>query len=654
MNLARIGAEARRKAAVLAPAGVGMLAAYVGAPWEAGVTLLACVVWINGAVATRPAHGRSELMMTAAAACLVCAAAAVAFRAGDFAGAARGSFWTALRVFAPIWIGAGAMALTGAGYAGWLYRKELFGARRARAGAFGDSEWATMQQVQSLFSAESGFVVGEAYRVDLDKSGGESFDPAKVETWGRGGRAPLVCFDGGRGSGHSLIFAGSGGFKTTSTVIPTCLRWPGNLVVLDPSKEVAPIVSNYLRNQSKPVVMLDDDAGDCGIDALGWVRASKNPAADVTTVASWLMSERPGHSTGSEDFFRIQARILLAGVIAHVLFDPVLVTEAPEPAKVGDDRDAPDWRVDDATMAAIDLVPGKRSLRTVRRILTCPEPVLQHELHAIVIGRPGFQRTENAFVRETLGSFLNMTSQTFSGVYAQAAKETHWLSNPKFAALVCGDKFQPVDLVNGALNVFVNIGLKRLQEEPGMGRCLLGALLNAVYDADGGAGRRVLFLLDEANLLGYMKIIETARDAGRKYGITLSMIYQSVGQMSEIWGKDAAAKWFESVSFTSFAGIKDLKTAEWVSGLAGVCTVRVRSDNASIGSWATGAAPRAGVNYSSQRRKLIEPHEVMQARADEQFIFAGSAPPIRMGRAIYFRRPELIAMCDENRFVKKG
>ena len=652
LDLERLKAEIRRKAAVLAPAAVAMIAAYAADPWEAGVSMLACAVWIGGAVAARPVQGRSEVMLTAAGACLACAAVAVAFRAGDFSAAARVSVWAAARAYAPIGAGVAAFAVMGASFAGWMFRRELFGARRARVGVYGESDWASPRQVRAVFGAAEGFVVGEDYRVDLDKSGGEIFDPAAPATWGRGGRAPLLCFDGGRGSGHSLIFAGSGGFKTTSTVIPTGLLWPGNLVVLDPSKEVAPIVAAARAKKKRRVVLIDDEKGKEGFNALGWLKKSKNPEADVTTVAGWLMTERPGHSSGSEDFFRIQARILLAGVIAHVLFDDELIINAVPAPPEGEYQGSPDWSLDNKALAGIDQVPDGRSLRTVRRIITCPEPVLQKELEAIVKGRSGYGATKNPFVRETLGSFLNMTGQTFSGVYAQAAKETHWLSNPRFAALVCGADFDPEWLVKGRADIFVNIGLKRLQEEPGMGRCILGALLNTVYEADGQIDGRVLFLLDEANLLGYMRIIETARDAGRKYGITLSMIYQSVGQMADIWGRDAAAKWFESVSFTAFAGVKDFKTAEWVSDLAGVYTVRVRSDNASIGAWASGSAPRAGVNFTNQRRKLIEPHEVMQARADEQFIFAGSSPPMRLGRAIYFRRPELLALCGENRFVK--
>lgn len=75
-------------------------------------------------------------------------------------------------------------------------------------------------------------------------------------------------------------------------------------------------------------------------------------------------------------------------------------------------------------------------------------------------------------------------------------------------------------------------------------RVIIGSLLNAIYNRGGAMKGRALFLLDEVARLGYMRILETGRDAGRKYGITLTMIYQSIGQLRETYGgRDASSKW---------------------------------------------------------------------------------------------------------------
>jgi type IV secretion system protein VirD4 len=54
-------------------------------------------------------------------------------------------------------------------------------------------------------------------------------------------------------------------------------------------------------------------------------------------------------------------------------------------------------------------------------------------------------------------------------------------------------------------------------------------------------------------------------------------------------------------------------------------------------------------------RRLIKPEEVLQGmRYDEQIIFIQNAPPLRCGRAIYFRRPEMVARTSRNRNGNAG
>jgi type IV secretion system protein VirD4 len=50
---------------------------------------------------------------------------------------------------------------------------------------------------------------------------------------------------------------------------------------------------------------------------------------------------------------------------------------------------------------------------------------------------------------------------------------------------------------------------------------------------------------------------------------------------------------------------------------------------------------------------LILPHEVMQMRTDEQIVFTAGNPPLRCGRAIYFRRKDMTGRVGANRFGPK-
>jgi type IV secretion system protein VirD4 len=482
---------------------------------------------------------------------------------------------------------------------------------RGRRALHGDADWMSLQQAARLFPAEGGIVIGEQARVDRQGLSAVPFRPDRRDTWGNGGKAQLLCFDGSFGSSHGVAFAGSGGFKTTSVTIPTALKWGGSLVLLDPSVEVAPMVAKHRENAGRDVFLLDPRVPDCGVNVLDWIgRFGSSMEEDISAVASWIMSDSARPVGLRDDFFRASSLQLLTALIADVCLSG-------------------------------NTLDHEQTLRQVRKNLAEPEPKLRSRLEAIYDG------SKSEFVRENVAAFVNMTPETFSGVYANAVKETHWLSYANYAALVSGSSFSTADLANGQTDVFINIDLKTLETHAGLARVLIGAFLNAIYNRAGDVQGRTLFLLDEAARLGPMRIIETARDAGRKYGVTLLMLYQSIGQMREAYGgADATSKWFESASWVSFAAINDPDTADYISRRCGLTTVE--ADQISRSVQAKGSSQTRSKQLAS--RPLIQPHEVLRMRSDEQIVFTAGNPPLRCGRAIWFRRDDMSQCVARPRF----
>ena len=478
----------------------------------------------------------------------------------------------------------------------------------------GEADWMKLAEAEKLFPGSGGIVVGERYRVDRDSVAGVSFRADNSETWGAGGRSPLLCFDGSFGSSHGIVFAGSGGFKTTSVTIPTALKWGGSLVVLDPSNEVAPMVSKHREEAGRRVRILDPRKPATGFNALDWVgQYGGTKEEDIASVASWIMSDSGRASGVRDDFFRASGLQLLTAIIADVCLSGHTPTE-------------------------------RQTLRQVRENLSEPEPKLRQRLQDI------YDNSGSDFVKENVAAFVNMTPETFSGVYANAIKETHWLSYQNYAAVVSGSTFRTDDIASGKTDVFINIDLKTLETHAGLARVVIGSFLNAIYNRDGAMDGRALFLLDEIARLGYMRILETARDAGRKYGITLTMIYQSIGQLRETYGgRDASSKWFESASWISFAGINDPETADYISRRCGMTTVEI--DQVSRSFQSRGSSRTRSKQLAA--RPLIQPHEVLRMRADEQIVFTAGNPPLRCGRAIWFRRNDMKACVEQSRFQRR-
>ncbi|MBY0255837.1 MAG: type IV secretory system conjugative DNA transfer family protein [Methylobacterium organophilum] len=503
---------------------------------------------------------------------------------------------------------------------------------RAPSDNHGHADWLDMKSARALFPGpdpiHGGIVVGEAYRVDQDRAvrgpRGISLpvDPADRRTWGQGGSAPLLVDPCRTGPTHALVLAGSGGFKTTSVGVPTLLAWTASAVVLDPSREIGPMVSAVrARELGHKVVTLDPSDPDTGsFNVLDWIdTADPGAESNVEAVATWLAGE-PGRGAkeGGAEFFRDMGKSLVTCVLADVL-----------------------WDADEA---------AERTLRRVRKILVTPEGELREQLKRI------HAHSGSHLARDLAGTLMELVPETFSGVYANANKATRWLSTRAYADLVSGGSFRTADLCAGDLTVFVQIPLKVLQSTPGLGRVVIGALLNAAYEADGRVKGRILFLLDEVARLGPMGVIEAARDAGRKYGLTLLLLYQSVGQLVEQWGREGARAWYDSTSWRLYAAVQDPETAKELSQVCGEHGVVTTSRGDTAGTSARGLGSSQtnsgrSENRSEMRRALIKPDELLQdTRADEAFVIVRGSRPIRCGRAIFFRRPDMAARVAPSRF----
>jgi type IV secretion system protein VirD4 len=494
--------------------------------------------------------------------------------------------------------------------------------RRALSDAHGSADWMDMKEARALFPgphpAYGGVVVGEAYRVDLDKVAALRFNPDNPATWGQGGKAPLLIDPCTADATHGVMFAGSGGYKTTALTIPTLCYWTGSAVVFDPSGQVGPMTAAMRAAQMNHRVFMVGPGLD-GFNVLDWIDPT-DPLAEthVQDIIERIAGESQASQAGENAIFKMRGKEMLICLLADLLWDPAIPRE-------------------------------RKNLCTFRERVCTPEKKMKGLLADIHAG------SKSVLARHLAGTLKDVVAETFSGIYSNANADTQWLSIEAYAQMVSGSSFNTAELVGGKLTVFVQIPMERLRATPELGRVVIGSLLDAVYRAQGKVAGRILFLLDEVHFLGKLKVLEDARDAGRKFGITMVCMWQSLGQLTDTWGQGGKAAWFNSCSWRMFAVVDDAETAEEVSKTAGRYTVLVRTQgtSSSAQSGGTSSSRNSGRNegVSEQARELIKPDEVRTGmRADEAIIFRRGAAPLRCGRAIYFRRPELRARIEAVRY----
>jgi type IV secretion system protein VirD4 len=263
-----------------------------------------------------------------------------------------------------------------------------------------------------------GIAVGEAYRVDHDQSvAGIPFDPTDKSSWGMGGKLRLLIDPCTHGSGHSLIFAGPGGFKTTAAV-STALTWTGSSVILDPSTELGPMLDAALRRQRKRVVhsgIPNDDNGKppvTGFNVLAWIDIT-HPEAElhVRSVVSWIYDEAAAAQASSpgraeDPFFAPMGRSLVTCLLAHLVWsDPQAID------------------ISLATFAAAIAVSEEEMLHLLGHIRTASRSPMARRLAATLM--------------------KCKAEETFSGVFLNAVKGVEWLFTSAYAELVSEGDFDP-------------------------------------------------------------------------------------------------------------------------------------------------------------------------------------------------------------------
>jgi type IV secretion system protein VirD4 len=373
------------------------------------------------------------------------------------------------------------------------------------------------------------------------------------------------------------------------------------------------------------VALNPEDPRSDSFNALDWINVSTDRALiDIQAVVGWLCGETPCQRY--DDYFKHAARALLGCLLADLVFDPA-------------------------------ISPERKTLLLLRQRISLPIPELKELLEAIYAKGASYGF---GFPAQLAGNLKDITEKQFSGFYGEAGNATSWLALPSLARLVCGSGFKTRHLLSGKLDVFINLPLKVLQSSPQAARVILGALLNAVYEARGLRGSRILFLLDEVARLGYMAILETARDTGRKYGINLCLIYQSLGQLTQGWGAHGRQVWFDAAYLRLFSHIQDYEAADFLSKACGEFTALGDSITEGSGTSSSGWDHHSRSAHQSTcqqqvARRLIKPEEVLHSlRYDEQIVLVQNAPPLRCGRAIYFRRPEMVAKVKGNAIHARG
>ena len=491
--------------------------------------------------------------------------------------------------------------------------------RPGRFSAMGTARWATAADVPHLLDG-NGLIVGELDAgADLLAGTRSLFDrrvPAAeacqrfLVACQRTPPKPLVALSR---AVHTAVFAPTGVGKGVSCVVPFLLACRESCVVLDVKAENYRLTAAARRRTGHRVVLLDP------FGVAGGRSDTFNPLAHIDR-----------HSRTALDDCRELAKALV-----------VRTGQEKEPHW---DDSAEAWITAMIAVVVFFAEPADKSLQTVRTLLTNPD-----KMQAAVKLMCDSDAWEGMLAR--LGHQLtHYRDKELSSVLTTVNRHLRFLDTLAVADSTTASTFDPADLLNGQLTVYLVLPPDHMRAQAGLLRLWVASMLRAVVKGGLQEATRVHFVLDEAASLGHLDALDDAVDKFRGYGVRLQFYYQSLGQLRKCFPDGQDQTLLSNVTQVFF-GTNDYATAEYVSNRLGEATVVLDSGGTSggttrqtapAGSDSHSASHTSSRNWQFHARRLLKPEEVLALPERLAVTFLPNTPPL-LTRLVRYYEPAFAA-----------
>jgi type IV secretion system protein VirD4 len=296
---------------------------------------------------------------------------------------------------------------------------------------------------------------------------------------------------------HLATVAPSGSGKCVSCAVPTCLTYPGQLVVLDVKGELYITTHRRRREMGQQVIKLDPfRLIDDNTDGLNPLDILSLPTAELETDCQTLAKLlSTGKGFVKDPFWELSANGLNSGVLGFIA--------ACEP-------------------------PEKRHLGRLLELIYNDD--VPYGL-AVLLDTKGKQMPRMAY--QEIAAFLQQPErETRPSTLATAQSFLKGLNTTRVAESLLKSTFSLQGFRTGdPITIYLIIPPDRLSSHSAIISLWVGTLLKTIFSRTIIPRHRTLFLLDEAAALGHFPMLETAITLCRSYGVRVWTFWQDIQQI---------------------------------------------------------------------------------------------------------------------------
>jgi type IV secretion system protein VirD4 len=389
--------------------------------------------------------------------------------------------------------------------------------------------------VQNIWSTNGGIFLGYATNTNRDAPS-------------HGRQHPIYYTD----DRHILTFGPNGSGKTRRALRKNLIDLTGwSALVIDPKGELARDTGAAREKEAKA------NGGE-----VFYLNPYKVPGIPKNSPYNPLLSLDPGNDNFVDDAMRLaEAVITLEG---H--------NEPHWPASAQDLFSA---------FIMYCVLSGDCRLRTIREDLG----LSMSEFRRVI----GFMRLTGAemdwdelTVKASRFLDIDPENKELASIVSTALTQTRWLDSRAIKNHTDSGTIPFKEMKTRPITVYLILPANRLVTQNRWLRLVITSCIQALMEDANAGSVPVLLALEEAAAIGHLPIIEDTMAMMRGYGIKLWSIFQDASQLEDIYEK----RW---ESFIANAGVlqafapRDVKTAKFLSDLAGQKTVEVENEGASSG-----------------------------------------------------------------------
>lgn len=401
--------------------------------------------------------------------------------------------------------------------------------------------------------------------------------------------------------GHVLITGPTRAGKGTGHIVPTCLTYPGAMLLNDPKCELAAITRRH-RSTLGPTFVFNplDPASD-----------QFNPLGEI----------RGGH--GHEDQRHLVGDCQAA---AHLMAHDGMPTKDPF------------WNNASGQLMAAVLV----------HVCTSEDRTLAHVWNVVDgISRNVYPGATHDFAIRGFLRHAELEDRLRTSINESLLVHLDFLADPMVQQSTARSAFRASDLqaTDRPATVYLTLPPDRAEQLKPLTRLLIHSLLNPLLGdlkltADGRRKQRnVLVLIDEFPTLGKIDVLETgiARSAG--YGVQFALVCQDADQIEAIYGnhQSITSNCSTIVVIPGFSGRALQTVARWAGEMAVRHSSRQRS-----GGW-------KGTSHteSEARVAVLNARDMLLRGRKEGLVFQRGCLPTWLQRANFYAMRSLRGLYDD-------